>query len=80
MGGAFISINSTPEEDIRVGDACILQMHHEIKGHNVVLEAMIIHRGPSTVGMAFKNLSGEKMASLAALMERVEDKLPDHEK
>ncbi len=73
MGGAFISIDNTPETDIAVGDACLLQMYHEIIGRNVVLEAMVIHRGPSSVGMAFKNLDGGKIAFLATLMEREGD-------
>jgi len=76
MGGAFITINNTPETNICVGDACLLQMRHEIDGLNIVLEAMVIHCGLSSVGMAFKNLDGEKMALLAALMERDGDKSP----
>ena len=74
LGGALISIDNVKEKDISIGDSCVLQMYHEIKGGNVVMEAKVVHHSFSYVGMAFKNLDREKMTSLEELMRREKDR------
>jgi len=74
MGGALVTISDAISTDICVGDTCLLQLYHEVKGRHITVEAQIVHHGFSFIGLSFLNIDEETKVSLETIMEREKHK------